>query len=160
MYWHNLFAENRVVPVGDSTARGTLLATSSIISSFATSCRMSPQSNLDAPLRAHIRRCIKVVAVDSAANETLASELMREPAIWQPLTPNMALLIRDGAHGARRLASQPFAAVAALSEVARRFARGKRSPGQLIHFSKELFHGIAIATVSCHVRFDTANCSR
>ena len=124
-------------PIGDSSAHGTLKTTNAIMKRFATTCQsVSELSTLDVPFRKHLRRSVKIVCIDSASNETLAAELMREPAVLRTLTPNMQLMVRDGAHGARRLASRPFKAVAGLHEISLRAVHGRRSPGQMIHQSK------------------------
>ena len=88
--------------------------------------------------RRHIRRWTKAIVVDSAANEVLAAELQRTPAVLSALTPNSKILLRDKAHGARRLASRPFAAIEPIKDVVMRCAHGRGSPAQMIHWSPEL----------------------
>ena len=114
---------------------------------FFTSCEGMPAQKYSSRSRCRIRRRIATIVVDSAANETLAVELGRYSAdvppacqagVMAPLTPNCKLLVRDKAHGGRRLASRPFAAIPVLNENVRRFGHARSSPGQLIHWSPEL----------------------
>ena len=127
------------LPLEDSSAAGTLEATSKIITRFSTRrLAVAHRRKYIAKCRAHLRRHIRILVVDSAANETLCGELMRNPLQMQRLVPNGFLLLRDGAHGSRRLASRPFKAVKRLHGVVRRFAHCRKSPGQLIQFSHEL----------------------
>lgn len=75
-----------------------------------------------------------ICCTDAASNEVAASSLM----LLEGLAPHCDVIIRDRAHGARRLASRPFAAVPELSRVSGEFFRCRGSPAQLVQRSPEL----------------------
>ncbi len=63
----------------------------------------TPVPMLDQHLLGHIQKTIKMVAVDSALDEVNSVRDMAEPAAGgEPLAPNLEVLLRDKAHGARR----------------------------------------------------------
>ena len=59
-------------------------------------------------------------------------------AMKKRLTPNLKFIVRDRAHGSKRLLSRTWGADKYLNEVTQRFVRSRRSMARLIHFSPEL----------------------
>jgi hypothetical protein len=59
-------------------------------------------------------------------------------AMKSRLTPNLKYVVRDRAHGSKRLLSRTWGADKYLNEVTQRFVRSRRSMARLIHFSPEL----------------------
>lgn len=54
------------------------------------------------------------------------------------LAPNLKFVVRDRAHGSKRLLSRTWGADKYLNQVTQRFVRSRRSMARLIHFSPEL----------------------
>ena len=57
----------------------------------------------------HIRQRVTMICTDSAADEMLAAEMMRQPVLASMgvLTPNLRVVLRDKAHSSRRLSPLP-----------------------------------------------------
>ena len=57
-----------------------------------------------------MKSIVHMVAVDAAADEVLASEIMRMPALASlgNITPDLRFMQRDKAHGGRRIMTQPW----------------------------------------------------
>jgi hypothetical protein len=81
-----------------------------------------------------------MITVDAAGDEVLAGEMMRKvmPSMIENITPNLQCVIRDKAHGSRRLMSRPWHADKMLNSVLRHFALSKTSPAQMIQHSPDL----------------------
>ena len=79
-------------------------------------------------------------AVDSAANELLATEIQRRPILEdiKPLIPNCQAAVRDTTHSCRRILSRPWTADKFLHECVTNIARGKGSPAIMIQNSLDL----------------------
>jgi hypothetical protein len=78
------------------------------------------------------------ITVDSAGDEVLASEIMRSSALSNSnrrATPNLKYVIRDKAHGSKRLVSRSFAADPYLKEVMGMFASNRKSIARTIQNS-------------------------
>jgi hypothetical protein len=95
-------------------ANGILKATDVVFQQFSTpGLMLDPKNNkLDKDCYRHLRQHLEMVNVDSAADELLASSIMRTEVIednhgvaalaGQPLNPNMRVTIRDKTHATRR----------------------------------------------------------
>ena len=62
-----------------------------------------------------VRNIIQVLAVDSASNELVSGEMMRNAKLWKedcddPATPNLKVVLRDAAHTRRRTINRPWTA--------------------------------------------------
>eukprot|EP00448_Togula_jolla_P000412 CAMPEP_0170614514 /NCGR_PEP_ID=MMETSP0224-20130122/24848_1 /TAXON_ID=285029 /ORGANISM="Togula jolla, Strain CCCM 725" /LENGTH=272 /DNA_ID=CAMNT_0010940191 /DNA_START=147 /DNA_END=965 /DNA_ORIENTATION=- len=86
------------------SARDILRATSIILRRAATVCGNSCCSFVDMALLRHIRRQVVMICTDSAADEMLAAEMMRQSIAsdMAVLTPNPRVVLRDKAHSSRR----------------------------------------------------------
>ena len=102
------------------------------------SCSATPTWMPD--LMAHVRANVMCIAVDSAGDELLASEMMRDRALSQSqvaLTPNLKFVLRDAAHASRRIISRPWNADPYLRDVALMMAQGRSSVAKLVQNSTE-----------------------
>ena len=81
-----------------------------------------------------------MVAVDVVADEVLASEIMRMPALASlgNMTPNLRFIQRDKAHGGRRIMKRPWRADAYLHDVMKRMIINRTSPAQIIQHNIEM----------------------
>lgn len=88
-------------------ALGLLKTTSHVITCFSTFLPGTSCAQNVGSVRSAIRRRCHMVTVDAAADEVLASELMRQPLsqVFSALTPNLRIILRDKAHASRRTAS-------------------------------------------------------
>ena len=78
-------------------------------------------------------------AVDTASNEMLSSEFLRKSVGGlKPLCKNLKSTLPDVSRCGRRLISRPWTKISRLENVLSKYARGRRSPCQLLHHSKEL----------------------
>lgn len=101
-------------------------------------CSVSPM--LIPSLAAHVRESIMCITVDSAGDELLASEMMRNRSLAQTeraLTPNLKFVLRDAAHASRRIISRPWNADPYLRDVALMMAQGRSSVAKLVQNSHE-----------------------
>ena len=68
----------------------------------------------------HLRKIVTGIALDSAADEVLCAEMMRDPALANTraaLTPHLRHILRDKAHATRRLISRPWGVLMNSSKV-------------------------------------------
>ena len=84
-----------------------------------------------------------MMAVDADATELATAELGRllnegEGGALGPYFPFLLLVVCDGSHAVTRFLSRPWQADNYMRETVSMFAKGKDSPAQLIHFSKDL----------------------
>ena len=88
----------------------------------------------------HLRKIVIGIAVDSAADEVLCAEMMRDPALAntrEALTPHLRHILRDKAHATRRLISRPWGVDEFIKGVVMQFCRGRGSVARLIQNSRE-----------------------
>lgn len=90
------------------TAKAITKATGHIMRRAATVCASSRCCVVDQRLLRHIRKSVTMICTDSAADEILASEMMRAPVLqsMSVLTPNLRVVLRDKAHSSRRRAAR------------------------------------------------------
>lgn len=90
-------------------------------------------------LKNRVRNICHAVATDAAADELLASEIMRSAELsgMGSLTPNLQTVLRDCAHACKRLVARPWGADEKLKEVVFKVARGRGSISQMIQHSGE-----------------------
>ena len=118
-------------------------ATSTIMRRFSSRFSGAPgkprrQSFIKKKVLKNMRRAIRVVTIDSAADEVLSVEMMRSASLAgmrQRLTPNLQFLNRDKAHGSRRLISRGWGADKYLRDVVFMLARGSGSMARIIQNS-------------------------
>lgn len=107
---------------------------------FGTLRVESPAAQKLKNVRRDLKLKVHTIVTDAAANEVMASEIAlgdQQPG-GQALTPHATLIVRDRAHGLRRLASRPFSSITALKRCAAMMFRSRGAPAQLIHHSPEL----------------------
>ena len=127
-------------------ARKLLQATSNIMARACTRFHGAPSpsrasSFLKKSLLSHLRISALGIAVDSATDETLCAEMMRTATLagaQAALTPNLKHVIREKAHGTRRLLSRPWSVDALIKDVIMMFCRSRGSVARLIHNSREI----------------------
>ncbi|CAK0800330.1 unnamed protein product [Prorocentrum cordatum] len=93
-----------------------------------------------ASLMAHVRESVMCMTADSAGDELLASEMMRNQSRAQTErapTPNLKFVLRDSSHASRRIISRPWNAGAYLRDVALMMAQGRSSVAKLVQNSTE-----------------------
>ena len=121
-------------------------ATTRIMERMCTKFNNPPKYNCSATptwmpdLMAHVRATVMCVTVDSAGDELLASEMMRNRSLAQThmaLTPNLKFVLRDNAHASRRIISRPWNADPYLRDVAMMMAQGRSSVAKLVQNSTE-----------------------
>ena len=120
-------------------------ATSRIIDRLCTKfcdapCGCSATPTAMPSLVAHVRQSVMCITVDSAGDELLASEMMRNQSLAQTeraLTPNLKFVLRDAAHASRRIISRPWNADPYLRDVALMMAQGRSSVAKLVQNSTE-----------------------
>ena len=107
--------------------------------SSAGSAQVAPKPFLKKNLLRHVRKSVIGLTCDSAADEILAAEMMRDADLAQStaMTPNLRYIIRDKAHASRRLISRPWSVDDFLKDVVMMFCRGRGSVARLIQNSKE-----------------------
>lgn len=88
----------------------------------------------------HFKSKLFSVTTDSAADEVLSSELMRTKmtGFQELLAPNLRWVVRDKAHGSRRITSRPWHSDEFLNEVLQFMAGGPASIARLVHYSPEV----------------------
>ena len=123
-----------------SKADQIVKGTSQIITDFATANRGTKRPRVSVGLRRKVRKTTHHVAVDSASNEVLSTDIQRLPLIptMAPLTPNCTSPVRDAAHSCRRFLSRPWGVDVVLRECVTNFARGSASPARMIQNSPDL----------------------
>ena len=86
------------------SAHDIVKATGRILRFAATICPDSQRPALDQNLLRHLRASVQMICADSAADEMLAAEMMRQPIVtgMAVLTPNLRVVLRDKAHASRR----------------------------------------------------------
>jgi len=92
-------------------------------------------------LRTHLRKSVKVITVDSAADEVLSCEMMRSSALSAlktRATPNLQFVVRDKTHGSRRLISRGWGTDAFLKEIVQLFCRSRASMARIIQNSRPI----------------------
>jgi hypothetical protein len=125
--------------------------------SSAGSARVAPKPFLKAKLLRHVRKSVIGLTCDSAADEILAAEMMRDADLAQSaaMTPHLRYIIRDKAHASRRLISRPWSVDDFLKDVVMMFCRGRGSVARLIQNSKEnrrLFEQFAQTTHVANIK--------
>ena len=126
-------------------ARNLLQATVNILKRSCTRFHGAPQPSRSKPflkkkLLGHLRTNVIGIAIHSAADELLCSEMMRDPGIAnmrEAVTPNLKHIMRDRAHATRRLISRPWGVDAFIKNVVMMFCRGRGSIARLIQNSRE-----------------------
>ena len=114
-------------------------------------------------LMSHVREKIMCITVDSAGDELLAGELMRNNKLSErdrALTPNLKFVLRDAAHASRRIISRPWNADAYVREVALMMAQGRCSVAKLVQNSNEtmrVFKGFVTSSTNAVVRSAVTN---
>ena len=121
-------------------------ATARIMERMCTKFSGAPHYNCSATptfmpsLMAHVRESVMCITVDSAGDELLASEMMRNQSLAQTeraLTPNLKFVLRDATHASRRIISRPWNADPYLKDVALMMAQGRNSVAKLVQNSTE-----------------------
>ena len=125
-------------PLRDSSADGILKATNQGFKTFSTRLVGGAAPKFIPECRRILRLKTHVTTTDAASAEVLATDMSRKRFIDEPLTPHAKLLVKDRAHGTRRLGSHPYIGVPQLHWTFARFIRAKTSPAQLIQYSPEL----------------------
>ncbi|CAE7421777.1 unnamed protein product [Symbiodinium sp. CCMP2592] len=133
-----------------STALGLTAATLRVIREFATPGLARPgmkgeelQLEVDESLVQHIRECVLSTTIDAAGNEVAAVQDSAAPlevhcqhlAEGETLFPNHKLIVRDRAHGTRRVLERPWRADPFLDAVMTSLITGSSSVTQLIEHS-------------------------
>ena len=95
---------------------------------------------LKKPLFEKVKKKILCITVDSAGDELLSGEMMRDRSLGslKVHTPNLKYVIRDCTHASRRLGSRPSAADPYLKEVVLMMARSRSSMARIIQNSLEV----------------------
>ena len=125
-------------PLRDSSADGILKATNQGFKTFSTRLVGGAAPKFIPECRRILRLKTHVTTTDAASAEVLATDMSRKRFIDEPLTPHAKILVKDRAHGTRRLGSRPYNGVPQLYRTFARFIRAKTSPAQLIQYSPEL----------------------
>lgn len=108
--------------------------------SDGTSTRQVAKPFLKKKLLKHVRKIVIGITVDSASDERLCCEMMRDPNLANmraALTPNLRYVNLDKAHATRRLISRPWGVDDYIKDVVLMFARGRGSVARLIQNSRE-----------------------
>ena len=77
------------------------------------------------------------LVIDAAKDEVTASEMSRLLGM-SPFTPNLREILRDKSHAATRFLSRPWQKCRVLRDNTAFFIKGRASPAQMVHHSKEL----------------------
>ncbi len=87
-----------------TTAWDITKATAAIFRRAAVICRGTKCAKLDKALLRHMKATVHMICVDSANDELLSAEIMRQPIreAMGVLTPNLRVVLRDAAHASRR----------------------------------------------------------
>ena len=92
-------------------ARNITMATLAMMKSLCSSFHGAPYCTMEGALRQplfdHVRKTVRVMTLDSAADEVLSAEMMRCPALLSntpqmEITPCLQFVLRDKAHASRR----------------------------------------------------------
>ena len=122
-----------------SITKATLEVMQRACSRFANAppeCKQKPR--LLQALYTHFRESVVAIAVDAAADEVTSAELMRSSWDGPALTPNLRFVLRDKAHGSRRITSRPWKCDAFLEETLDYFCFGRCAIAKLLQFSPEI----------------------
>ena len=96
----------------------------------------------------NVRRAIRIVAIDSAADEVASVRAMKNPADGKaPLAPHLEAILRDKAHASRRAVSRPWACDPTMKQMLATFVSGKQSLVQKLSHSdglRKISHGYSI----------------
>jgi hypothetical protein len=98
------------------------------------------RSFLKRDLYNNLRKNVVAISVDSAADEVLSAEMMRCSLFnddQKKLTPNLQFVLRDKAHGSRRITSRPYGADGFVKDVMTMFCRSRCSHARIIQSSEE-----------------------
>ena len=90
------------------------------------------------PLLEKLRRNIVCITIDSAGDEVLASEMMRSSTLSNTAiraTPNLKFVIRDKAHGTKRLVSRGWGADPYLNKIMDMYCKSRQSIARTIQNS-------------------------
>ena len=93
------------------------------------------------PLFKKVKKNIRCITVDSAGDELLSGEMMRNRSLIGSMkvhTPNLKYVIKDCTHASRRLGSRPTAADPYLKEVILMMVRSRSSMARIIQNSSEV----------------------
>ena len=94
-------------------------------------------------LFAKVRKNIQVLDVDSASNEVVSGEMMRNSLLWKEnsdepvVTPNLKVVLKDAAHSRRRTISRPWNADQNLKRIALKFALGRGTMPFMLQHSED-----------------------
>ena len=124
-------------------ARNLTLATGRVMKRFCSRFHGPPgkakrRGFVKKKLFKHLRYAVTTITTDSAADEMLCAEMMRSSslsAMRRRLTPKLKFVIRDRAHGSKRLVSRGWGADSYLNNVTQMLVRSRKSIARLIHFS-------------------------
>ena len=124
--------------------------TMELVASFCTRNAGAPQvepSSLpacDQDLLGHIRTHLRALTVDAASNEVAAGQAVQSEESTaarmqgSAFAPNMTVIIRDKAHGSRRVLERPWHCDPYLESIARGLITDSCSLAQLVQWSPEL----------------------
>ncbi len=124
--------------LAEANAKCLTLATSAIITRFATQCIGKPCERYIHSLRTVIRKRTHVLSVDAASDELLGVEIGRKPLTGslKVFMPFCRVMMRDPAHCSRMPFKRPWTKCERLKNVLRKYIQLKNSPAQLIQNSE------------------------
>ena len=96
---------------------------------------------LSMAFRHNINVATHLLATDAAADEVLASKILRTAGLSGKIKASFSLVkmvLRDKCHGSTRLLRRPFKADAEIDKVLHDMIPGKNSPAQLVQNSLEM----------------------
>ena len=126
---------------GRSIAEQTMEVVNRFCSSILVGGERTP---VNKRLRGQFRKAVMLLCTDAAADELLASEMLRGGrAISAALPadvafPNIKAVLRDKAHSSVRVIRRPFKASDTIEQLMHDFVRGKNSPAQMVQNSHTL----------------------
>ena len=126
-------------------AMNVAAATLKIITNFCVSKAGTSRAKLNRRLRIHIAERVHMITTDAAADEVLASEILREELSEhvKPKLKAVQFVLRDKAHASTRLLRRPFREDSDVDMVLHRLLRSSASPAQMIqHFVPSVIYAI------------------
>ena len=116
-------------------------ATKEVLSRFSSVRVGLRRASLNKRLRRQIRSVTHLSATDAAADEMVASEILRAAGISGSIKASFTkgkAALRDKCHGSTRLLRRPFKADNELDKLMHDMIRGPNSPAQMVQHSLEL----------------------